>query len=185
MAWALINYMDQKDNVDAIVAAEVEDAKKAQAEEDEKSFVEREKEPFRTYSGPSDLGSVTFSYPKTWSVYEESRDDELTLYLHPLVVPSVDSGDPVMAAKVEVLNERYDEVLTDYEGEAEDGALKVKPYETNDYKGIRFTGQLEDDRTGTVVIFKVRDKTLVITTNAPNFIKDLDNSILKTLKFNP
>jgi hypothetical protein len=34
------------------------------------------------------------------------------------------------------------------------------------------------------VLFKIRDKTLEVYTQSPNFASDFDNIVLKTLEFN-
>src|SRR5690349_14870621 len=57
--WAFLNYQDQKNNVDAKIAAAVADAKRVQSEEEQAKFVEQEKEPLRKIVGPDDLGQVT------------------------------------------------------------------------------------------------------------------------------
>lgn len=187
MVWALVNYMDQKNNVDSKVADAVEIAKAEQAEADEAAFIEREKEPYRVYAGSADLGSVRFNYPKTWSVYEASNsaDSGLNTYLHPKVVPPIDADGQVFAARVEVRGASYESVLSEYEGTLEDGSLKARPYAIGEYRGMRMSGKLDESHTGVAVLFKVRDKTLIITTNSPAFVKDLDNVILKSLQFNP
>lgn len=187
MVWALINYFDQKNNVDQIVAREVEVAKKEQQATDEKEFAEQEKQPYRTYTGPSDLGSVQFDYPKTWSVYAANAGEggELDLYFHPLVVRSIDNSDQVFALRAQVLAEQYDAVLAEYDSSFEDGSLKATPYETNGYSGMKLTGTLDDSHRGAIVLFKVRDKTLVFTSNHTDYLKDLDTAVLKSLRFNP
>jgi hypothetical protein len=38
-------------------------------EKPEYVILEREKYPYKTFSGPEDYGKLTFEYPKTWSVY--------------------------------------------------------------------------------------------------------------------
>lgn len=187
MAWALINYFDQKNNVDQIVAREVSTAKKEQQALDEKDFLEREKQPYRQYAGPSDLGSVKFDFPKTWSVYEDNPGSggELEAYFHPDAVQSIDNRDQVFALQVRVLSESYDEVLDGYERSLGDDGLSAKPFEVNDYKGMRLSGSLDDSHRGVIVLFKIRDKTLEFTVNHTDYIKDLDNVVLKTLSYNP
>ncbi|HET7629832.1 MAG TPA: hypothetical protein VFK03_00495, partial [Candidatus Saccharimonadales bacterium] len=88
--WAFMNYQDYKNNSDQKVAAAVEVAKAEQKKADDKQFAEDYKKPYTTYRGPADLGSVSFDYPKTWSVYEASNsaeDNGLVAYLNPKVVP--------------------------------------------------------------------------------------------------
>jgi hypothetical protein len=67
MIWALVNYNDQKNNVDARIDAAEKQARTEQIKEDQKEFDEKQKDPMKEFIGPSDLGRVTFTYPKTWS----------------------------------------------------------------------------------------------------------------------
>jgi hypothetical protein len=67
--WGILNYTEQKTNVDCKIDVAVITAKKEQADSDEVKFSEREKEPNRQFVGPDDYGRLTFNYPKTWSVY--------------------------------------------------------------------------------------------------------------------
>lgn len=187
MVWALVNYSDQKNNVDQIVAREVDAAKAEQQKEDEKVYNEKLKEPHSTYSGPSDLGAIEFQYPRTWSVYEADNgvEGELAVYFHPGVVPSIENDEEIFALQVNVIDTPYDEVMSDYEGEIEDGAIKASPYKTGEYEGMRLSGALSETHNGVITLFKIRDKTLVLTANANSFVGDLDKVVLKTLRFNP
>lgn len=185
MIWALMNYYDQKDNVDQKIAAAVETAKTEQAEADEKEFIEREKEPYRDFVGPADLGGVTFKYPKTWSVYTASnRGRGFEAYLQPGVVHDVNSDRPY-ATRVSIETTPYEDVIEDYEKDVEDGLLKSRQVTINEFEGNRLDGQFSDTVEGSMVIFKVRDKTLRVYTESPNFRKDFNDIILKTLSFNP
>ena len=53
------------------------------------------------------------------------------------------------------------------------------------YEGVRVDGQLSDTINGSVVIFKVRDKTLRIFCDSQDYISDFDNTILTSLRFEP
>lgn len=186
--WAFMGYQDYKNNSDEKVDAAVKVAKDEQQKQDQKQFEEDYKKPFTTYYGPADLGSVSFFYPKTWSVYEESNSaasDGLNTFFNPKVVPPTGNTDQTFALKIQVNDQPYEQSLDDMSGQLEDGTLKAAPYKTNGYKGMRFTGQLDEGHQGVKVLFKIRNQTLVITANSKSFVKELDNPVLKTLKFNP
>jgi hypothetical protein len=185
MIWALTNYSDQKNNVDQKIATAVEVAKDEQADADEKDFIEREKEPFKDFVGPVDLGAVTFKYPKTWNLYvPQGRGNEFNAYFHPDRVHGID-GDMPYAMRVSIRNESYQEVLDDYTDLIEDGFVKSKRVTVNEFEGNRLDGTFSDTIEGSVVVFKIRDKTLLVYTELANFRKDFNNIILKTLNFNP
>lgn len=185
MVWALVNYFDQKDNVDAKIAVAVSAAKKEQLSEDEKAFLEREKAPYEQYVGPDDLGRVTFNYPKTWSVYQAKVDGSgMEAYLHPKTVPSVSQGQQ-FAVEVKVLDRSNDQVLRTYESLVKKGDLKSSQVVVNGFSAIRLDGAFSKEIKGSMVMFKVRDKTLVLATDAETFRSDFDNIVLKSLDYNP
>ena len=184
--WSFGNYMDQKDNTDAKIATAVTNAKKTQESDLEKDFVEREKKPNLQFAGPDDLGHVTFDYPKTWSVYVASNGvtDDYEAYLNPVSVPTVTETQP-FALRVEVLRKTYDDVLKTYESAVKKGDLKSAPITVNGFTGVRLDGNFSKERQGSSIVFKIRDKALVISTDATTFKNDFDNTIITSLDFNP
>lgn len=185
MIWAYINYQDQKNNVDSKVAVAVAAGKKEQSTEDEKDFIEREKSPYEQYVGSDDLGRVTFNYPKTWSVYQAKvADNSMETYLHPGVVPTVANGQQ-FATEVKVIDRSTDQILKTYDNLVKKGDLKSSQVVVNGFPGTRLDGKFTEKITGSMVIFKLRDKTLTLATDADTFKTDFDNVILKSLDFNP
>lgn len=184
--WSFTNYLDQKDNTDAKIEAAVTKAKAVQSEELEKDFLEREKQPYTKFNGPDDLGHVSFDYPKTWSVYvaKSGSTADYEAYLNPGVVPTVSNQQPY-ATRVVITNRIYDTVLKTYEGIVKKGDLKSTPVTVNGFTGVRLDGKFSTAREGSSVIFKVRDKTLLISSDANTFRSDFDNVVLKSLDFNP
>lgn len=182
--WLFGGYSDYKNNSDQKVSAAVTKAKSDQKTEDETSFIEREKLPTRTYTGPADLGSVSFQYPKTWSVYVAKQSTELEAYLHPDTVPPVSNTQP-FATRVSVENRAYETVIKVYDTLVKKGDLKSNPVTIEGFSGIRLDGKFSKEREGSAVVFKVRDKTLTVATDASAYKGDFDNTILKSLKFNP
>jgi hypothetical protein len=185
MVWALLNYFDQKNNVDSIVTSAVTDAVKEQADKDAAAFEAEEKKPNRTFSGPEDYGGVTFEYPKTWSTYvakDASSGNTYQAYLNPVAVPPITSSQQ-FGLRVTIQSEDYDDVLKDYESEVEKGDLKSSVVKASGQDGTRLDGTFSKDIRGSAVIFKIRDKTLIIQTDALTFKNDFD-AIVKTIKFN-
>lgn len=182
--WLFLGYTDYKNNSDQKVAAAVADAKKEQQSADEAAFTEREKLPTRSYTGPADLGSVTFSYPKTWSVYVNKQSTSLEVYLHPDAVPPVSNTQP-FATRVTVEDRPYETVLKTYDPIVKKGELKSNPITIAGFSGIRLDGKFTKEREGSAVVFKVRDKTLTVATDASAYRGDYDSTILTSLRFNP
>jgi len=184
--WAFVNYMEQKNNVDGIVAKAVETAKKEQTTADEELFLEREKQPTRQLLGPSDLGSVKFDYPKTWSVYvdKDGSGGSYVAYLHPGSVLSITQR-AVNALVVSVEDKEYEDSLKAYDGQVQKGELKAVPIKSGEEQGTRLDGTFSKDIRGAVVLFKLRDKTLKLAIQSNDFLGDFNNIILTSLKFNP
>ncbi len=188
-AWAFLERGEYKNETDAIVAREVEAAVAQNTEELEAKFLEREKEPLVTYNGPAAFGSVSIDYPKTWSAYiEESGRGSTPIegYFHPNFVP--DPSDNLIALSVEVVDRDYSRVLQPFESLARRGQVTISPIEAENVDGVlgtRIEGEIERDVQGIVVIFEIRDKTLVLKTQSTEFKNDFDNIILANLRFNP
>lgn len=185
--WAFVNYTDQRDNVDRKVESAVTEAKKVQSQADEKIFLEREKQPYTQFVGPDDLGHVTFSYPKTWSMYVAKDGASGTVYeayFHPVSVPAVSTAQSY-AARIVVSDATYEASLKTYESAVKKGDLKSSPITVNGFSGIRLDGTFSKTRQGSAVLFKIRDKTLAIFTDATTFQGDFNEVIVKSLDFNP
>lgn len=184
--WSYTNYTDQRDNVDSKIAVAVEEAKKVQMAADEESFLKREKSPTREFVGPDDYGRVTFQYPKTWSVYiaKDGSSNDYEAYLNPQVVPTVSYTKPY-ALRVVVENRRYDDILRTYDEKVKKGDLKATPIVAAGNNGIRLDGTFSPERAGSVVYFKLRDKTMSISTDSELFKVDFNDIILPSLTFNP
>lgn len=183
--WSYMNYDDQKTNVDAKVDVAVAEAKKEQADELEEKFFEREKEPRREFVGPDDYGRLTFDYPKTWSAYVDSDGSNrgsYEAYLNPVTVPPVRS-DQQFALRVTIENRDYDEVLATYATRVENGELRSSSVSSAGNAGTRLDGSFTDDIRGSAVLFRVRDKTITLRTDADTFKPDFD-ALIKTINFN-
>lgn len=186
MIWALVNYNDQKNNVDQKIVAAQAVAKSAQKSDDRKDFDEAEKNPLAEFVGPTDLGRVDFKYPKTWSAYIASDGRKGTVYqayLNPGSVPPTAAGANKFALQVSILNQAYDQVLQQYTGLVKQGALRSSAIVANGFNGQRFDGNFTKDVDGSAVVFKIRDKTLVLRTDSTAFKPDFDNTIIKNLSF--
>lgn len=183
--WAYMNYTEQKTDVDGKIALAEAEAKKEQADEDEQKFAEREKEPRREFVGPEDYGRLVFNYPKTWSTYiakDASVGGEFEAYFNPITVPSV-SPTQQFALRVNISDQDYDRVLATYDALIKKGDLKSSATSANGQNGTRIDGSFTKDIRGAVVIYKIRDKTLVLRTDAEVFKPEFEN-IIKTIKFN-
>jgi hypothetical protein len=183
--WSYTNYVDQRDNTSQKINAAVTEAKKAQTAEDEKNYLETAKQPYSQLVSPDDLGRVTVSYPKTWSVYvAKSNSTSYEAYLNPVSVPAVTSTQ-AFAARVTISDGNYEDAVGSYTSLVKKGDLTSAPITVNNFSGVKLEGKFSATRSGSAVIFKVRDKTLVIATDVDTYKNDFNNIIVKSLDFNP
>jgi hypothetical protein len=184
--WAFANYVDQKDNVDSIVATQVADEVKKQQDADEVKFTAREKEPNREFAGPEDYGNLTFSYPKTWSLYvykDAANGGNFEAYFNPISVPTISTSQQ-FALRVLIQETDYEKVIASYSSLVSKGDLDKSSVTTaSGAKGTRLDGAFSKDIHGSAVIFKIRTQTLTIRTDSVTFTADFD-ALVQTIKFN-
>ncbi len=184
--WGIINYNAQKTDVNGKIASAVAVAKKTQADSDEAKFAARDKEPNRQFVGPDDYGRLTFNYPKTWSVYvdqDASNGGTYSAYLNPISVPPVSNSTQQYALRVTIESKDYDKVIAGYENLVKKGDLVASAVTANGASGTRLDGNFSKDIRGSAVIYKIRDKTATLRTDADTFKPDF-NALVATIKFN-
>lgn len=182
--WAVINYFDQKNNVDSKVNVEVAAAVREQREASEKAAEEREKEPNRDFVGPDDYGTLSFKYPKTWSAYEAkdaSKGGTYEVYFSPGVIPPA-ALNQRYALRLTIQNEDYDKVVSSYQAKVTKGDLKSSAVSVGGENGTRLDGAFSEDIRGSAVIIKIRDKTATLRTDADTFMNDF-NALIATISF--
>ncbi len=187
--WSFSSRQDYKDNSDLKSAAAVATAVKQEDAKKDAEFVDKEKNPLRTYTGPEQFGKVTVQYPKTWSaaINEVAGTTAVDGYFHPNFVPGFQSKTN-FALRLQVVQQSYDSVLKQFDSLTKAGKVKVTPYVAPKQPGItgaRIEGQLDSQKKGVLVLLPLRDKTIKIWTESDDFINDLNNIILANLTFQP
>lgn len=195
--WAFQERQDYKSNFDKKVNEKVAKAEAAQKSQLEAEFAEREKSPNKTFKGSATYGSITFNYPKTWSGYvsQSNTSTPINSYFFPDIVPGVESSGSTPTAyalRVELVDADYAQTVDQFDSQIQQGKLSAKAYVppkmsgvANVQTGTRFDGELEPNIQGSMVIIKVRDKTLKIYTQSSQFINDFSSTILQSLTFAP
>ncbi len=188
-AWKSSQYNELEEDFETKVELEVATAKDEQAEALEKEFANREKFPYKIFAGPADYGELTFNYPKTWSVYvsaDASNGGEFRAYLNPGEIVPVNAFNP-LALRIFIKNESFESVNKTYEEalKKKDSDLKTDTININGVTATRYTGTIPDTENlnGIVVLFKIRDKTVIMQTDSILFEGDY-NALLHTVKFN-
>lgn len=196
--WAFSGRQELKNNADQKIAVAVTAAKAAETTKLNQQFAEQLKKPYNTFSGSATYGSISFSYPKTYSAYvdESNTSQPLNAYFHPTQVPGT-SSNTAFALRVELLTTSYSQTLDQYSSDIKAGKIKAAAYVPpkmagvkNVQSGTKLTGpigqnQQGDEQKGILVIIAVRDKTLKIYTQSTDFASDFNNIILPSLTFEP
>lgn len=176
-------FVDQRDNNQPRIDAAVEAAEDKQKDELEADFAEREKLPTRSYTSPSELGSVKLSFPKTWSSYVNVNGNVgIEYYGHPNYVPAKDVN---YALRMSVISRAFSDEMKTYEAALKKGDLKATSVQVAGVKGSRLDGFLKKDQEGSLVVFPLRDKTLKVWTENVEFRGDFDKIVLPALTFVP
>ena len=183
--WAFVSYNAQKTDVEGRIDQAVATAKKDQADADETKFTARENDPTREFVGPDDYGGLTFNYSKNWSVHvakDTSKGGTYEAYLNPVSVPPI-SASQQYALRVTIEDKDYDQVIASYDSLVKKGDLSSSSVTANEVNGTRLDGSFSKDIRGSAVIFKIRDKTLTVRTDADTFRTYFD-ALITTIKFN-
>lgn len=176
---------DTDELIDDAVVIAVQDAETAKDVE----FTEREKLPTRTFTASATYGSLSFSYPKTWSVYleESSSGVVVDIYAHPNVLPGFKSEQPY-ALRAEITSTSYEREVEDLEREIADGSLSVtafRPDKVRSVLGIKAEGEIRRDVQGAIVLLPLRDRTIKVYTESREFLNDFNAIIVPSLNFIP
>lgn len=195
-AWAYSGKQDYKNNTQAKIDSAVDAAKKTQADQLNAQFDQANKSPYKVFSGSPTYGTISFNYPKSWSAYvDTSQDNEpINGYFYPDTVPGIQSKS-AFALRVELVQTDYSDVIQQLSNQMQQGNLTARAYTppklagvANVQPGTLFTGAINNqDQTqrGSALIIKVRDKTLEVYTESDSFLPDFNNTILSSLTFAP
>lgn len=180
--WAYGERTNYKENVDQIVATAVTAGKAAEATKKDAEFAEASKSPLKTFVGPDEYGKVTAQYPKTWSAYNGTVSGQgLSAYFHPDVVPATGN----YALRIEVLNQSYSNALAQYQNTKNITSSAYSLPKVPGVVGVKIDGEISTKVQGSMVVLPLRDKTLKIYTQSPEYLPDFNNNILPNLTFAP
>lgn len=188
-SWAYSQMMDYKNNSDKKSAAAVEVAVKKESDRKDSEFIDKEKQPYKTYKSPDATGAIKVTYPKTWSGYVEETGDNTPVeaYWHPNVVPGLQSG-TAYALRLTVDNKSYADYMQTFDSQVKAGKVKVAPYvpkNVANVTGSRVSGEISQGKNVTMIVLPLRDKTILLYTESPDFVSDFDNIVLANLNFTP
>ena len=184
--WMWVKWNDASTNVKGKVDVAVAEAKNELQTKLESEFEEKEKYPYKVFTGPTDLGELSFEYPKTWSLYVQSnasRGGDYAAYLHPGQVNVVQEN-TVMALRVSIKGTLFDQAISEYAEKVRSGNMTLSTTVVNGNNVNVYTGKLNNEYQGIICVFKLRDKTVVLQTDSTSVFSDDFYRILKPVKFN-
>ncbi len=185
-----LSRQDYKNNVDSKIAAAVLVAKNQQQTVDNVSYQNQIKYPLANYTGPSDYGSISVNYPKTWSAYVDTTSNNYLVdgYFNPNYVPSINSQSMPFGLRVQIVNQTYSSTMNNFSSLQQNGLIKVSAYslpKVPQVVGVMITGQIVNNLDGTMVVLPLRNETLEIWTIGQNYINDFNSIILPDFSFSP
>ncbi|USN96339.1 MAG: hypothetical protein H6797_04665 [Candidatus Nomurabacteria bacterium] len=184
--WAFVAYQDAQSNLDQKIAIKVAQAKEDQSTRDEAKYLEEAKQPNQTFKAPDDYCGLRFQYPRTWSAYESEKlvnGGNYKAYLNPGIVPNVTDSQQ-FALRVLIEQRDYDNVLAQYQNLIQTGKLLSSTGSSNGQPYTRLSGDFSSDIRGDAVIYRCRDKTITLRTDAKDTFKDDFSALIRTVTFN-
>ncbi|MBQ2660005.1 hypothetical protein IJF86_01080 [Candidatus Saccharibacteria bacterium] len=185
--WKLLDWIDASTNLDAQISAAVAVAVNENSAELEAEFAEREKDPYTAFAGPADYGELSFSYPKTWSLYvskDAANGGDYESYMNPGGVEPI-SPTTVMALRVQIKTQTFDNIIKTYDSYVKNGKMTMSVVNVNNGAATAnvYRGTLQSGLVGIVAVMKIRDKTAIIQTDSELFAEEFDK-IITSLTFN-
>ena len=178
-----------KNDANALIAQAVTAAESQQAIKLENQFKIESENPFTSYTGPSQYGSLYVPYPKNWSAYiNTSGSNPLDGYFNPGVVPSIGGSGSLFALRVQINPNTYSQQLQQYTGQQQSLGLSITPYQLKkvpQVTGVLIQGQIEPNKTGDMVMLPDRTNTLELWTESTNYNSIFLNQILPNVTFSP
>ena len=108
-------------------------------------------------------------------------------FFHPKTVNDVTSDVPV-ALRFQIIDKQYATALKGYSAKVKNEKVKVSAYKVEkvpEANAVKIVGEIITGQTDTLVMVEVRDKTLLIWTEATNYVADFEKFVLKSLTFEP
>lgn len=185
-AWAFVMWTGTKNNIEGQVKERVAKAVKDNTNKLNAEFAEREKSPVRRFSGPVDYGELSFEFPKTWNVYlakNASKGGDFEAYFGQGMVQEI-RDENIYALRLKIYNKSLENVVGEYERMVKEKMLVARMRAVGGQNTNVYEGTLKNGWNVKVVVFGIRDKTVVMRTDAARqYGRDFDE-LLRSVKFN-
>jgi hypothetical protein len=174
-----LQWSEVQTDVDGQIEKAVAIAREDERQKADEFWAEEMKKPNLRFTGPVDYGSVSFMYPRTWSVYvakDAVSGGDFEAYFNPGQVNPV-GANTINALRVQIIDRQIDSVRTTYDGLVKSGKLTQSVFKNETITGDRFEGEFNQNIRGIMVMFKVNDKTVILRTDAMIFKDDFESLI--------
>lgn len=189
--WAYNGRQLYKNHADSLVSTAVQNEKTKEDALLQQQFKTQSEQPFVSYTGPSQYGSVNVQYPKNWSGYVDdtgSGGNPLDAYFDPGVVPAIGGPNSIFALRVEVNSNSYSTQLATYTQQQQNSNLTITPYTLKrvpNVYGVMIKGAIQQNKQGTLVMFPLRTDTLEIWTESSQYANQFVSQLLPLVTFKP
>ena len=155
----------------------------------EEAYEENNKLPYTLFTGPSDYGTLSFYYPKTWSVYVDndgSDNSDFIAYFAPTQVNPIKDSDSRYALRFQILRKQAEDVMKTYDNMVKKGQLTMSMFNADDNRisGSLYEGQIGKNMIGMVLVIKVNDKTAILQTDSSEVFREDFEILIKKLSRN-
>jgi hypothetical protein len=190
-AWAFMGKEKYKNNVNGQIASAVAAAKTKEAAILKQQFNIQQQNPYQTYVGPQQYGTVKFSYPKTWSGYVDASGANGTPvdgYFNPGIVPAIGTSTNIFALRFQINSQPYSTNLATYTAEQQTNGLTITPYSLKKVPGVvgvMIQGQIQPSKQGVLIMLPLRTTTLELWTESMSYAQQFTTQILPSVTFHP
>ncbi len=157
---------------------------------DDAANIKANQEPYRTYTAEPVNGGFQLQIPKNWSLYagnNTSPQIQLNLAANPhvVVVNGEQSGNNAYGFHLQLRKASATSINKGFGASLKKKILTSKGVTVSGIAGTRYEGVIDQQRhNGVVVVLPVRDKTLVISVENPQYLNEFEK-ILSTAKIIP
>jgi hypothetical protein len=181
-----------KNNSNQLISSAVATAVENQQTTDRNVFAKESLQPLQPFVGPEAYGTVTVYYPKTYSAYivvNSGNSIPVNGYFQPGFVPDTTNEANAFALRLQVDAETYDQELVQYTSFAKQGLVTITAYslpKVPSVIGVKITGKIATNvQSGIMIILPLRNTTLQVWTEAPQYESNFNTLILPNLSFSP
>lgn len=189
---AVVAYSDSNKihaTLDQRLKTATEDATKKQKAVDAEAYRKAAELPFRAYIAGVVDGGFTLQVPKDWSIYAQhgqlNAAVQLDLMINPANVDFNVGGVNTLAFHLKIVKMQLPDVVKTYDEKIKKKQVAGSGITVSGISATKLEGTIDDQRhNGVVILFPIRDKTMIISTDSHNYITEF-NQIVATAHIIP